>query len=292
MVQSPAFIPKPLINVSETNYKNFLAAANVTTISQLRNLSDSVLMAANKVVQSTGFYGTFPLGPTPDGEYIIDLPGKRLLSGQFNKNVSVLAAHNSNEANKYTDPATNGTSFTTYMNLYFPTMSSSDLSYLEKILYPAEYNGSQPYTTAFSRLDLAISDFTFTCATAWLAKAYKNATYNYLFSVAPGNHTEDVPYTYHNGPISTVKNSTLATMLQSYLTNFAAKKDPNGVGLPTWEKYGNANVLNLNTTVVHSIVDETANKRCEWWQLAKYGDDYPLTTGVNRARVWFVVDTT
>jgi hypothetical protein len=132
------------------------------------------------------------------------------------------------------------------MNLYFPNISSSALTYLNETLYPPIYNGTQPYTTPFHRLDLAISDFTFTCSTNWLGYAYSNKTHNYVFSVPPGNHTEDVPYTYYNGPISTVKNNTVAIYLEKYLTSFAENADPNTEGLPEWEVYGREiNVLNL-----------------------------------------------
>jgi cholinesterase len=162
------------------------------------------------------------------------------------------------------------------MKLYFPTISHSALTHLTEDLFPPVYDGSQPYTTPFGRLDFAISDFTFTCTTNWLGHAYANKTHNYIFSVLPGNHTEDVPYTYYNGPIATVNNNTLAVIFQRYLTGFVESGTPNRQGLDHWVEYGaSSKVLNFNQTFIDTRVDdETANKRCDWWQKALYGDDY------------------
>jgi cholinesterase len=276
VLQSPAFIPRPLKNQSDTAFADFLAAANVSSLEEARLLDTSVLQQANKIVQAMSFYGSFMFGPTPDGDFVPDLPGRLLLSGNFDTTLKILAAHNSNEAGHYTDPTTTTSeNFTTYMNLYFPAISTSALAFLTETLFPPVYDGSQPYNTPFERLDLAISDFTFTCTTNWLGRAYNNATYNYLFSVPPGNHTEDIPYTYFNGPISTVANDTLAMLMQSYMTGFVENGTPNGDGRAEWVEFGETGlVLNLNKTFVDTRVDvSTVNERCAWWQLALYGDE-------------------
>lgn len=216
-------------------------------------------------------------GPAPDGNFVEDLPGKLLLEGKYDKFLTVLAAHNTNEAGRYTPPTTTTSdNFTTYMKLYFPEISTTTLAYLTGTMFPPVYDGSQPYTTPFQRLDVAISDFTFTCATNWLGHAYGNTTHNYIFSVPPGNHTEDVPYTYYNGRISTVKNDTLAIILQRYLTGSVENGTPNRQGLAHWVEYGSSSrVLNFNQTYIDTTDDtETANARCTWWQKALYGDDY------------------
>ena len=216
-------------------------------------------------------------GPAPDGTFVQDLPGKLLLEGKYDKSITVLAAHNTNEAGRYTPPTTSTSdNFTTYMKLYFPKISAPALTYLTETLFPPVYDGSQPYTTPFERLDLAISDFTFTCSTNSLGHAYGNTTHNYIFSVLPGNHTEDVPYTYYNGPISTVKNDTMAVIFQRYLTGFVESGTPNRQGLAHWVEYGSSSkVLNFNQTFIDTRVDtETANARCTWWQKALYGDDF------------------
>jgi hypothetical protein len=70
----------------------------------------------------------------------------------------------------------------------------------------------------------------FTCNTFYLDKAYDNQTYAYFFTVPPGIHGEDIPYTYYNGAKSTsVVSPTVAIALQEYITNFAevrARRSP------------------------------------------------------------------
>jgi cholinesterase len=152
VMQSPAFIPNPLKNQSETAFQKFLAAANVTTLEEARQLNSNVLQLASKIAQAEAFYGTFTFGPMPDGDLIPDLPGKLLLEGKFDKSLTILAAHNSNEAGHYTPPtATTSDDFSTYMQLYFPAISSETLAYLSETLYPPVYNGSQLYSTPFTR---------------------------------------------------------------------------------------------------------------------------------------------
>jgi carboxylesterase type B len=250
VMQSPAFIPNPLKNQSETAFQKFLTAANVSTLEEARKLDSSVLQLASKIAQAEAFYGTFTFGPMPDGDFVPDLPGKLLLEGKFDKNLAILAAHNSNEAGHYAPPtAITSDDFSAYMQLYFPAISAEALAYLTETLYPPCYNDSQPYTTPFTRLDLAISDFTFVCSTSWLAHAFNNATHNYLFSVPPANHTQDVPYTFFNGANASVKNNTVAVIMQRYFAGFVENGDPNRDGLPEWDTYGSQSaVMNFNQT--------------------------------------------
>lgn len=62
IIQSPAFIPKPLKNQTEIAFEEFLAAANVSTLAEARTLDTSVLQLANKMTQAKAFYGTFTFG--------------------------------------------------------------------------------------------------------------------------------------------------------------------------------------------------------------------------------------
>ncbi|KUJ11171.1 alpha/beta-hydrolase [Mollisia scopiformis] len=277
ILQSPAFIPTSLKNTTNTAFANFLVFANVSTLEEARQLDTLTLQTANKKAQALAFYGTFSFGPAPDGTYVPDLPGKLLLEGKYNKNLSIIAAHNTNEAGHYTPPtASTSSNFTTYMKLYFPAISATTLNYLDTVLFPAIYNGSYPWTTPFQRLDTAISDFTFICSTRWLANAYGDKSHNYIFSVLPGNHTQDIPYTFFNGPISTVKNDTLAVNMQRYFTMFVENGSPNRLGLDHWVETGSeGKVMNFNATFTDTRVDtETVNERCTWWQKALYGDDW------------------
>lgn len=62
ILQSPAFIPKPLKAQSDSAFASFLSNANVTTLAQLRALDTLTLQTANKLTQNPAFYGTFAFG--------------------------------------------------------------------------------------------------------------------------------------------------------------------------------------------------------------------------------------
>lgn len=111
----------------------------------------------------------------------------------------------------------------------------------------------------------------FTCNTFYLDKAFANKTYSYLFSVPPATHGEDIPYTYYNGPSTSVISTPVALALQKYLTDFAETGSPNGEGVPYFPMYQmNATVQDLNITGISQMRDPAANARCDYWQRAPY----------------------
>lgn len=279
ILQSPAYVPRPYAAQAEDSFATLLAAANVSTLTELAALSTYDLQVASKLAQSSDFYGTFQFGPAPDGDLVPALPEKLLSSGRYHRGVKVLVAHNTDEAQRYTDPAaTNTSAFDTYMELYFPQINSSALAELSTTVYPAVYNDSSlSWSAPLERLKTAISDFTFTCHAYFVGEALGTAVgaeaHSYLFSVPPGTHTLDVYYSYYVNSTwsSTVTNVTTAQYLQGYLTRFAKTGDPNGDGLPAFPVYGDDHLdLNLNSTFVNVVTDPAANSRCDWWREASY----------------------
>lgn len=179
-----------------------------------------------------------------------------------------MAGHNINEGISFMDPfAQTDESFAKNLRIYFPTISDSSVKHISTQLYPPIYDGSYGYYSPTYRSDLFVTEFLFTCNTNWLAHAYANKTYNYIFTVPPSLHGEDIAYTYANGASESVKNLTLATIMQGYFTNFAKSGNPNGPRVPMFPTYGKDSVAqNLNLTFVAQMKDNTANARCDWWQ--------------------------
>lgn len=106
-----------------------------------------------------------------------------------------------------------------------------------------------------------------------IVTAFSGNTHNYIFSVPPGAHAQDVPYTFYdentegNGSTSGVANSTAAEILQRFITTFTAEGRP-GEGFPEYGVEGL--VLNINETVIGMVVDLMRNSRCAWWQKGLY----------------------
>ncbi|KAI9829586.1 MAG: hypothetical protein M1819_006091 [Sarea resinae] len=270
--QSPGFNQVPGSLQQETVFQTFLSLLNVSSIQEARQLPSATLITANiEQVGLASSYGMFTYGPVVDGDFVPGLPGKLLLQGSFNKNLTIMVGHNSDEGLLFTDPAaTNDSSFAAYIQANFPDMSPSILQYVTGTLYPSVFNGTYGYTDQYSRAALAVSEAIFTCNTYYLDRAFDNRTYAYIFSVPPGIHGSDTKYTYRNGKTSGV-NGTIALALQDYITSFAETGSPNRAGVPRFDLFGNGSqTMDLNITGIRETIDPAANARCLWWQKALY----------------------
>lgn len=206
--------------------------------------------------------------PAVDGDFAPALPGKLFLQGNYDKSLKVMAGHNIDEGIEFMDPfAQDEGRFEADMRTYFPTITDAAIQYISKTLYPPVFDGSIGYTTPTVRMNLLITEAFFTCSTNMLARAYGDQTYNYIFTVPPSLHGDDIAYTYYNGPSASVKNDTLAVFMQEYFTNFAISGNPNGPGLPYFQNYGAGSVVqNLGLNTIGPVPDNVANPRCLWWQ--------------------------
>lgn len=291
ILQSPAFFPTPSNDEQENTFQNFLKVANVSTIGEARSLSTEQLQSVNQAIIAQSLYGSFSFGPTVDDAFVPGLPGKLLLQGSYDPNLNLLLAHNSNEGAIFTDPAiTTAIDFYSSLRDLIPTTSTPVFNYIIQELYPPIFNdttGKYPYTNNFERAELVISEAVIICNTDYIARAFNNQTYNYIFSYPPGFHGEDVAYTFFEpdsmgmavgsnpyGPV----NASIATVMQDYITSFAATGNPNVGSLGVEEgpgeqflDYGETGrAQNLSAVGVGMVIDPARNERCSWWQQALY----------------------
>jgi carboxylesterase type B len=131
---------------------------------------------------------------------------------------------------------------------------------------------------------LTRSDLLITCNTYYLNTAFNNQTYAYFFTIPPGLHGNDIPYTYYNGgglqPVNAsqgawgLQNVTAALTLQDWIVTFARDGRPSAPDIsevPEFEMYGpDAHVVELNLTEISVVTDPAANDRCKWWQKGLY----------------------
>ena len=164
------------------------------------------------------------------------------------------------------------------MNFFAPSATTAQLEYINNTLYPPDFSGAQPYTDQFGRVALLDADTFNVCWTVLLAATYAPNSHNYIFSVPPGFHAQDLSYTFYNG-FGYEVNITVAHVLQGYVANFALNGNPNGAGLPQFPAWtpdlktvetdkaaalNGAQVVNL-TTSGFPIVTEDAAGRCGFW---------------------------
>ncbi|EXJ53760.1 uncharacterized protein A1O5_13009 [Cladophialophora psammophila CBS 110553] len=268
--QSPGYLPTPSYFVQENTTQTFLSLLNVSTIQEARQLSSAAVIKANALQVGASTYGTFTYGPVVDGVFVPALPGTLLNAGQFAKNVSVMVSHMLSEGPAFTPPNVRTDDQLEAMILSLnPETPAPAVNYIVKTLYPAKYDGSQPYNSPIERTTLFVTETSFTCNTYFLNKAYGNQTYAYQFAVPPGFHGFDVPYTFYNGQPTNLTQDMIAPVgktLQAYLTNFIMTGNPNGKGLPPFPMQGQNASMNSISTTVKRVKDDTSNQRCAWWE--------------------------
>lgn len=292
VLQSPAF-KNGVSNIQQEQiFDGFLSLLNVSNIGEARQLPSTALIAANIAQVAKSSYGEFTYGPVVDGLFTPATPGKLLLEGSYDHNLTLMLGYNADEALLFTNPAiTNDSAFNELVLQSLLTIDPDVADYIGNVLYPPKMPGTlglSGYSDEIGRAVLVITESSFTyvvmiskrtaaradftrCNTFYLDKAFNNETFVYQFNVPPALHGQDVAYTFFNGPSSLVLSSPIAVALQEYITSFAIDGKPSGPSLPKFPVYGDdADILKLDATNITEIMDPVANQRCNWWQQALY----------------------
>ena len=210
-----------------------------------------------------------------DGSFSPALPGLLLLHGKFDQSLKVLIGHNGDEGLFFTSPFVpdEETFKQNVVIVSFPDADTDNATgYIMNTLYPPIFDGSHGYTDMIARADYIVSEALFSCNANYLARAFNENAFSYLFSVPPALHGADIYYTFYEGPNPNVLNDTLALIMQEYITNFVINGDPSGPGVPAFPNYAasDGQIQNLNTSLISLTPDDVANERCYWWQKALY----------------------
>ncbi|KAK0112529.1 hypothetical protein ONS96_001765 [Cadophora gregata f. sp. sojae] len=300
IIQSGAFLPVPEMERQESIYSKFLNVAGVQTLDQARDLSTEELQFVNAKLVGESAYGDLTFNPVVDNTFSPSLPGQLLLSGSYDKSIRILVGHNANEGLEFTSPfiLTPLTFKQNIVSVSFPNADDRNVtSYILDTLYPDTLDGSHGYNSPIARGASIVSEALFSCNALYLSRAFgldggahhrtgrgngrlkgKNDAWSYRFSVPPALHGDDIHYTFYEGPTPTVKNDTLALIMQGYFTNFIRGGDPNGDGLPRFERYGESTAAGKDVGVVMDLElngtrmreDDLPLDRCLWWQQALY----------------------
>ncbi|KAL9607752.1 MAG: hypothetical protein Q9167_007364 [Letrouitia subvulpina] len=265
IIQSPFLYLDRGQTRSEVAAKQFFQLLGVETLLEARALHTETLRGANYETVFNAPYGESGFGPvaSADGGYIRDNPIVELQAGRFQQPLPMILGHNAREGILFTPPwILNDTQFQDFVKQLFPEVDPAVSSYISTHVYPPVASApGLPYSNDFDRAALMTSEVLITCHTYFLASAYANETYNYLFDVFPGLHGDDLHYTF--GPDSFTKSPEIRIAIQSYITRFTENSDPNGNEQPVFSKYGSRNqVLDLSPGKVGGLLDSAASKRC------------------------------
>ncbi|KAI9682337.1 MAG: hypothetical protein M1817_000391 [Caeruleum heppii] len=268
VLQSPGWAPTPSSFEQEKVFVNFLRLARQSSIQEVRSLPSWMLRLVNYMLVAASPYGSFTFNPVVDGSFVPALPGKLLLQGSYDKSLKLMLGTNANEGLVFTPPTIiNDLAYRGFVRSNFPTADESVVDFISATLYPPTFDNTPalPYKNQIERTSLTIAEVIFTCNTYYLSRAFGNDTYNYVFSVPPALHGQDVPYTF--APAPQVINQTVAAALQDYITQFAESGQPNEPGVPRFDLYeDDAQILNLGLQGFSEMADRAANDRCLYWQ--------------------------
>jgi carboxylesterase type B len=279
IIQSGGWVPVITKKQQKDTLDQFLGLLNVTSIEDARKLPSEKLIAANAFQAYYSTWASFTYGPVVDGDYVPDFPWRLLLEDKFDHDVSVMIGHNSDEGLLFTSPDSRNSDFFEDSLLAEAPVSLNDADHISNVLYPPIYDGSYGYTDPVQRVALFIGEWALNCNLNYLRRAYKGNTHAYQFSIPPGLHGQDVPYTfYKDGSTLTsilfdipVSNVTVALAMQDWFTSFAFDGEPRSDLGPDFIQHGpHARLMDIGQETLKMINDSTDNPRCRFWQTVPY----------------------
>lgn len=153
-MQSPGFFPQPSNDQLELQFNNVLSIANVSSVEALRQLSTERMQAVNLVAVFQSVWGQFDFGPAVDGFFVPAMPGKLLLDGNYDHDLSIMVGHNTDEGLLFTNPFVNtSTAFDAFVREAFPAATQAVVDYITNDLYPAS-----AYPDTIARTALMLSE--------------------------------------------------------------------------------------------------------------------------------------
>ena len=191
-----------------------------------------------------------------------------------------MTGHNQDEGSRFAPNklVTDESSYAAYLeSLITPLANNATaLNIITQVLYPPVFDGSQGYTNQMQRINLTIADAVLVCNARFMDQAsFLPSTYAYEFSVPPAVHGADLSYTFYDFASVAGVNTTVAEILQGYITRFTETGQPNAPTLPSFTSARpGLTVQNLGSDFVGPMQDEgeitQLPERCQFWQEAPY----------------------
>ncbi|KAL8653528.1 MAG: hypothetical protein Q9226_003817 [Calogaya cf. arnoldii] len=187
--------------MNDVQYTEFLKLTEAENFNALRTADTKVLQNANAIMVHESKYGYFNFGPTIDGSYVLDLPGKIL--GEVGSDFPVpamLVGHTKFDGLLFTPPWIRTTkALTAHVRGLFPNVPRS-------VLIKIAWNYRVPVLRGPQAAILAAADFfddiAIQCNSHYLTEASLKVTsgerhpvYRYVFNALPAIHGYDTGYT-------------------------------------------------------------------------------------------------
>jgi len=259
-------IPELLYNETVTR-TNCSSAAD--TLSCLRSVNVTTLQAANSVINTSGFFGTFVFVPVVDGTFITDRPTQLLKEKKVNGQILYSVTNTFEGAVFVSASTTNNLAVADYVSELFPNFGTQEIQ-----ATTAQYAG---LGSTINQAIAIMGESIFICPTYYLLQAFGGLAFKGEFAIPPGLHGNDVPYYYTNGVAPPFANPVFDKSFGESFLDFAmflntnVKWDETNV-TPLWNTWDGSNEMLFNKTVagapdIRSITTSSALlERCNFWQ--------------------------
>ncbi|KAH9205609.1 Alpha/Beta hydrolase protein [Leptodontidium sp. 2 PMI_412] len=285
VIQSAGFFPQPDPTYDDRIYQKYLNLTGAKDLDELVRMNTSILQDANARMTFDSPYGIFNFGPTVDGKFVTDLPGKLLANQENHEGISLMVGHMAYDGLLFTPPwiRTNAQLREHSAKLYpgIPESVKNKITELYPINWWIELAQKKIAVVADFLDDIAIQCNSYYLTEAALTARLPVPVFRYSFNALPAIHGYDTGYTYYPSPSPMGEaNETLAKFFQKSIVNFARTGIPyiDAEGDDLWDLYNvDRKVMNFGKPrqtepdFSHAMGDDLMDvEKCSYWQSAPY----------------------
>jgi para-nitrobenzyl esterase len=231
--------------------------------SDLRAIDSEVLLAAEKALLAKSVLGSAQnFGPTRDGILVNEDIASGFKAGRESR-IPLIIGTNEDETSSGAEPDFNAE----------PALAGDTIGELSKLYPKASGNPAELAARLYT-------DRVFTAPARLVARSHAatgSPTFRYRFSYVPeaqrpgsdGGHGRELQFVFGaegvpGAGVFTHSDRDVSNLLRAYWTNFAKTGDPNGSGLPVWERSSDRDRLLMISNGGISTSDDPWSERLDW----------------------------
>ena len=221
---------QPVTNreTAESTFRKFMQDYNhVSTLDELRQVSEEQMMQTNYDQVYRAPPGSFLYNPTAWGSFTPESPSKLFKQQKFAKNVDVILSHASDEGDQFIAAfKEHNTTVKDFVDIAFADFSQDEKHWIRKT-YDSGYDDA-------GDIGKIIGDVTFRCHVTYVSDAKDGEVWRQRWNTVKSNgHGGDLLYLFYQ-PLMPVQSIRSARILQDYVVTFATGGDPSTIVSNPW----------------------------------------------------------